>query len=239
MNSNRKQAEALIYKAFDAIDPTKANSEFYKKMFSTMTDEEFLKFCSRRLPCRLQQSVFDVELNPKRCIDGLKAINVPILENVSNPQLYKNNNGTPVSTTHKAMVGYINLKKLKQIVTKKSGYNTNIDVRNPKTGQIVGNSKGVESDRELETLVLQNMDATIKEFTRAKADDMEAKNKMYNQINTTGQVSLKDLSSPKSSQVARSTVDVYLIGSGLMSNLIEEDYMTPYTLANKKMRIEK
>lgn len=239
MNNNRKQAETLIYKAFDAIDPSKANSEFYKKMFSSMTDEEFLKFCSRRLPFRLQQSVFDVELNPKRCIDGLKAINVPILETISNPQLYKDNNGNPVKTTHKAIIGYVNLKKLKQIVTKKSGYNTNIDVRNPKTGQIVGNSKGVESDRELETLVLQNMDNTIKEFTRAKADDMEAKNKMYNQINTTGQVSLKDLTSSKSSQVARSTVDVYLIGSGLMSNLIEEDYMTPYTLANKKMRIEK
>ena len=133
----------------------------------------------------------------------------------------------------------MNLKKLKQIITKKSGYNTNIDVRNPKTGQIVGNAKGVESDRELESLVLQNMDATIKEFTRAKADDMEAKNKMYNQINTTGQVSLKDLTSDKSSQVARNTVDVYLIGSSIMTNLLEEDYMTPYTLSMKKKRIEK
>lgn len=239
MNANRKKAETLIYKAFDAIDPSKSNSEFYKQMFSQMSDEQFLNFCKRRLPFRLQQTAFEVELNPKKCIDGLKAINVPVLETVSNPQLYKNKDGVPVETTYEAMVGYINLKKLKQFVTKKSGYNTNIDVRNPKTGQIVGNAKGVESDRELETLVLQNMDATIQEFTRAKADDMEAKNKMYNQINTTGQVSLKDLKSSKSSQVARSTVDVYLIGSGLMSNLIEEDYMTPYTLANRKMRIEK
>lgn len=239
MNAKRKEAETLIYKAFDAIDPTKTNSEFYKEMFSKMTDEDFMKFCSRRLPFRLQQTVFDIELNNKKCIDGLKAINVPVLETVSDPEMYKNKDGVSVKSNHKALVGYINLKKLKQIVTKKSGYNTNIDVRNPKTGQIVGNSKGIESDRELETLVLQNMDATIKELTRSKADDMEAKNKMYNQINTTGQVSLKDLTSAKSSQVARSTVDVYLIGSGLMSNLIEEDYMTPYTLANKKMRIEK
>ena len=137
------------------------------------------------------------------------------------------------------MVGYINVKKLKQFVTKKSGYNTNIDTRNPKTGQIVGNSKGVESDREFESLVLQNMDYTIKELSRSKADDMEAKNKMYNQINTTGQVYLKDIQSTKYSQVARNTVDVYLIGSGIMSNLIEDDYMTPYTIANKNMRIQK
>lgn len=239
MNNNRKKAESLIYKFFDAGDPSKANSSFYKNLFSKMSDEQFMNFCKRRLPFRFQTTAFERELNPTKCINALKSINVPVLEEVTLPSIYKNKDGVPVTSNNKALVGYLNLKKLKQIVTKKSGYNTNIDVRNPKTGQIVGNSKGVESDRELETLVLQNMDNTIKEFTRAKADDMEAKNKMYNQINTTGQVSLKDLESSKSSQTARNTVDVYLIGSGIMTNLLEEDYMTPYTLANKNMRIQK
>ena len=239
MNAQRKKAEALIYKFFDALDPTKANSNFYKEMFAKMSDQQFMEFCKRKLPFRLQTTAFERELNPDKCIKALKAINVPVLEKVNLPSIYTNADGVPVTSNNEAMVGYLNLKKLKQIVTKKSGYNTNIDVRNPKTGQIVGNAKGVESDRELEYLILQNMDSTIKEFTRAKADDMEAKNKMYNQINTTGQVSLKDLESNKSSQVARNTVDVYLIGSGIMSNLLEEDYMTPYTLSMKKMRIEK
>ena len=228
MNVNRKKAEELIYKAFSAIDPTGANTDFYKQLFSKMSDEQFVKFCSGRLPFRLQQSAFKVELTPDKCFSGLKAINVPAYEDVSLPQLYKNKDGEPVTTHYKALVGYINCKKL-----------TDITTANPKTGMIVGNSKGVESDRELETLALQNMTATTKELTRAKGDDMEAKNKMYNQINTTGQVYLKDLDSPKSAQVARTTVDVFLIGSGLMSNLLEEDYMTPYTLANKKMRINK
>lgn len=239
MNANRKKAEALIYKAFDAIDPSKANSEFYKQLFSKMSDDQFLAFCKGRLPFRLQQTIFERELTPKKCLDGLKAINVPATEKVTCAQLYKNSDGVPVTTTHEALVGYMSYKKLKQFVTKKSGYNTDITTRNPKTYHIVGNSKGVESDRELETLVLQNMNDTIKEMTRAKADDIEAKNKMYNMINTTGQVSLKDLDSTPSAQVARTTVDVYLIGAGLMSNLIEQDYMTPYTLANRKKRIEK
>lgn len=239
MTANRKKAEALIYKFFDAADPTHANSNFYKEMFAKMSDQQFMEFCKRKLPFRLQTTAFERELNPEKCIKALKAINVPVLEKIKLPSVYKNKDGIPVNSNHEAMVGYLNLKKLKQIVTKKSGYNTNIDVRNPKTGQIVGNAKGVESDRELETLVLQNMDYTIKEFTRAKADDMEAKNKMYNQINTTGQVSIKDLESDKSNQVARNTVDVYLIGSGIMTNLLEQDYMTPYTLSMKKMRIDK
>lgn len=239
MNTKRKQAEQLIYKFFDNLDPTKANTEFYKTLFSTMSDEQFLQFCKGRLPFRLQTTAFERELNPTKCINALKSINVPVLEKITDPNQYKNKDGVPVSSVHEAMVGYINVKKLKQFVTKKSGYNTNIDTRNPKTGQIVGNSKGVESDREFETLVLQNMDCTIKELSRSKADDMEAKNKMYNQINTTGQVYLKDIQSIKYSQVARNTVDVYLIGSGIMSNLIEDDYMTPYTIANKNMRIQK
>lgn len=239
MNDRRKKAEALIYKFFDAIDPTKANTQFYKEMFSKMNDDQFLVFCKRRLPFRVQTTVFERELNPSKCINALKAINVPILEKITDPDLYTRADGTPVNSTSEGLVGYINVKKLKQFNTKKSGYNTNIDTRNPKTGQIVGNSKGIESDREIETLVLQNMDDTLKELTRAKGDDMEAKNKMYNQINTTGQVSLKDLESSPESQVARNTVDVYLISSGLMSNLLEQDYMTPYTRANKSKRIEK
>lgn len=237
MNAKRKQAETLIYKFFDNIDPSKANTNFYKEMFAKMSDDEFLEFCKRRLPFRLQQSVFENEINNKKCIDALKSINVPALETLYLPNIFKTEDGKAVATNYKALVGYIPLKKLKQFITKKSGYNTNIDTRNPKTGQIVGNSKGVESDRELETLVLQNMDYTIKELTRAKGDDMVAKNKMYTMINTSGYVSIKDLKSEPSAQIARSTVDVYLIGSGIMSNLIEQDYMTPYTLSMKNMRI--
>ena len=237
MNAQRKKAEALIYKFFDAIDPTKSNSAFYKEMFSKMSDEQFKKFCERRLPFRLQTKAFEAETNPDKCIKGLKAIGVPTLEKVTLPSVYTNKDGIPVTSNNEALVGYLNLKRLKQMMSKKSSWATDIDKRNPKTGQIL--QGGVETDRELESLVLQNMNATIAEFSHAKGDDMEAKNKMYNQINTTGQVSLKDLKSDKSDQVARTTVDVYLIGSGIMTNLIEEDYMTPYTLSMKKKRIEK
>ncbi len=137
MTDKRKKAEALIYKFFDAIDPTNANSAFYKEMFAKMSDEQFMTFCKRRLPFRLQTTAFERELNPEKCINALKSINVPVLEKVNLPSIYTNSDGVPVTSNNEALVGYLNLKKLKQIVTKKSGYNTNIDVRNPKTGQIV------------------------------------------------------------------------------------------------------
>ena len=50
MNAKRKKAEELIYKFFNALDPTKANTNFYKEMFANMSDEQFTKFCKRKLP---------------------------------------------------------------------------------------------------------------------------------------------------------------------------------------------
>ena len=44
----REDAENLIYKVFDVVDKTKTNSDYYRKIFSTMTDEDFFKFCQRR-----------------------------------------------------------------------------------------------------------------------------------------------------------------------------------------------
>lgn len=55
MNAQRKKAEALIYKFFDALDPTKANSNFYKEMFAKMSDQQFMEFCKRKLPLDYRQ----------------------------------------------------------------------------------------------------------------------------------------------------------------------------------------
>lgn len=55
MTAQRKKAEALIYKFFDAIDPSKANTNFYKEMFSKMSDQQFIEFCKRRLPLDYKQ----------------------------------------------------------------------------------------------------------------------------------------------------------------------------------------
>ena len=37
MNAKRQKAEELIYKVFDAVDKTHTNSDYYKKLFSSMS----------------------------------------------------------------------------------------------------------------------------------------------------------------------------------------------------------
>jgi hypothetical protein len=68
---------------------------------------------------------------------------------------------------------------------------------------------------------------------------MDAKNRMYLDIYNKGIVYAADLKSTKSSQISRKTLDTYLIGSCIKSNLLSETYMTPYTLSVKKSYIAK
>jgi len=34
MNQKRQQAEELIYKIYDTVDPSKTNSDYYRKIFA-------------------------------------------------------------------------------------------------------------------------------------------------------------------------------------------------------------
>ena len=60
-HKKRLEAERMIYATFDAVDKTGANSEYWKKVLSPMSDEQFYKFMQRRLPFRYHLSTFKNE----------------------------------------------------------------------------------------------------------------------------------------------------------------------------------
>ena len=66
------------------------------------------------------------------------------------------------------------------------------------------------------------------------ADDMEAKNFMYNQINTTGMFKLKDVPKTVDAQLSKNLLNVYLMGAHISSNLINKDNFTFHTLRKNK-----
>ena len=71
------------------------------------------------------------------------------------------------------------------------------------------------------------------------AHDMEAKQQMLTQINTTGMYSQKEVSRESANQISKNTVSAYLIGSCLYTNMINEEYMTPYTVSERKKKTER
>ena len=237
MNQKRQQAEDLIYKIYDTVDPSKTNSDYYRKIFAKMTDKDFEEFCKRRLPFRFHNAVFKVEPKMYDIIDAFKVLNKPLLEKVKLPYVYKNAKGEPVET-QECMVLYIHLKRMKQMLTKKNNTALNIEKRDMKTGRLMGEDKGgQETDKEFESLATMGLDWTMDEFARPKADAMSGISQMSSAILANGYVSDKDLQIPNDDSLGKNTLNAYLLGAHIASNLVDIDYMTPYTAKNKAPRV--
>lgn len=239
MNKQREAAETLIYKTFDAADTTHTNSDYYRKIFAEMSDEEFFKFCKRRLPFRFHQEIFKVEPKMYEIINAFKVLNKPLFERVKLPHYYINKNGEPVES-QECLVIFVNMKRMKQMLTKKNSTAINIEKRDMKTGLLTGSDKGgKETDKEFESLATMGLDYTMDEFARPKADAMGAISQMSNVIMNQGFVTKDDINIAKDDSLGKNLLNAYLIGAHIHSNLIDIDYMTPYTAKNKQRKIER
>lgn len=237
MNTKRQQAEELIYKVLDALDPQEYNSSYYKAMFAEMTDSEFLEFCKRNLPIRFHTKPFVIEPKMYNIEAALKILGVPLLEKVALPYLYIDKEGNPV-WSKEALVIYIHLKKMKQFITKKNSTPTGIDNRDMKTGLLVSFDKGGKtSDREMEALAVMGLDETMKELSTWRADYMDAKSTAYQVISTLGRISEEDVSLEETDSIAKNTLNAYLTSALINTNILNEDYLLPKTLADRHRKI--
>lgn len=230
----RKKVEKKIYETFNILDPTGQNTEFYKHKFAKMNDNEFYNFFKQDFPLKFQTKIFEIDPKAGDIIKALNHIGVPVTEKVSLPFLYRNKDGTPVKS-QEVLVVYLPLKRMKQMVQKKTGYSTEISKRDFRTGLLIDTDKnGNSTDREFESLVVFGMDNTLRELSTYRADSMSAKNKFYNQINTIGMVSQKDVEVENSDSIARNLISAYLLGCHINSNLVNIDCMLPRTIKRKE-----
>ena len=68
---------------------------------------------------------------------------------------------------------------------------------------------------------------------------MDAKSEAYQTISTTGQLSQSDLHLSNYDSLGRNMLNVYLLGAGVYSSLVDKQYMTPLTAKNKQQKIER
>lgn len=232
---DRAKIEKLVYDVMSKIDKSKTNLEYYKKLFSKMNDKQFEEFIQRPLCFRFHQKPFVVEPTYSNIVDALGVMGVPMCETIYNRSVYEKD-GYPLET-RPAPVVYFHLKRMKQILSKKNSNPTNIDKRDGKTGRLTHEDKGsLTSDNELNALITMGLENTALEFYKPKADAMTAKSQMYNDIRTTGMIKLSDLDIDESDSVSKNTVNSYMIASHLYCNLINEDYMLPFTMKDSKVK---
>lgn len=225
--SKRKKIESLVYNVFSMLDVTGLNTEHYKKKFSSMSDEKFNSYIKKFL--NNDDDNFYLEVLPNKnepkmtdIKKALKLLDAPTEEYVYfKDGVHKDD---PLRTRVPVPVGYLNVRRMEQILSKKNTFSLDIDSRSMKTGQVTAHDKIARiSDMETYSLSAIGADKALEEFLGPRADNFSAKKDLYKDISLYGYSYLKDQKKDITENQTLNSIYTYLIGSGLENDLLKED----------------
>lgn len=231
IKTKRGQIETLIYRTMNALDPSGSNTEKYKAMFSKMNDAAFSKWVTQFLAdpkanIRLDIEEFDKSktLKYENVEKAAKQMNLDLYEYVYLPHV-SSNPQRPVRTRTPVLVGYLNIKTVQQLQTKKStGVINDLD-RDDLTGIAKGESKGgTFSGIENEILIGIGADNVLSEVCGVRGDNMVEYENMLEKISETGSCSLKDIKTNALDKPTLLKTDLFLKAMGIKTDIVSEAY---------------
>ena len=234
-SNKRKKMEKLIYDFFDAFDKSGTNTKKYRDLFSPMSDTQFDNYFKALFANENAYLILDIvdyehSINMEDIERAAKVINVPLFEDVFMPHLTMDKSKV-IGTKEPVPVGYINIKRTQQTVSKKNGISTNIDQRSAITGQVTGGDKnGRESDLENIMLISLGLTNTLKELNGPRADDIFMKEQMLRDIALNGYTTMESLDDDVLNKTTLNTTSVYFLGMGLNTDLVTKGLMLPKEL---------
>lgn len=235
----RKKMEKTTQDTFNILDPTGTNSKKYKEMLSSMTQKEFDEFFTElfnddNLFLILDVVDYERELDIEKLKKAAEYLGVPLTERIIMPHLNMDKEN-PIVTKVEAIVGYIVIKRVQQMVMKKNSASTDIGERSPVTGQVTGDDKNARSsDQENIALCATGAWNVLQEFLGPRADGLVRKNQMYADITNKGYCSLSELDADISDRTTLNTIDVLFLGMGIKTDLVSGDLLLPQTAKNIK-----
>lgn len=226
----RAKMEKLIYDTFGALDPTGANVTKYRNLFKSMSDQQFDTFFKNLFASDIDFLTLDVidyeiDLRLEHVEAAAKVLGVPLTEHVALPHVNKDKDN-PIMTKQEVIVGYLHIKRMQQMLSKKNTTSTDVGERSALTGQVTGKDKNArDSDSENFALVTLDAEQTLKEFLGPRADDRVMKAEMYADISRKGYSTLSGLTQDVNNKATLTAVDAYLIGMGIKSDLITDNLL--------------
>lgn len=228
ISEKRKKFMEYLCQVMDILDPSGQNSQNYRNKFDKMSDAQFDKyvrefFKDEKANFYLEIVEYERDVKIEDIEKCAKFMNVPLVERVALPYL-TGDTGNVIVTPYPVPVGYIHEKRMPQTIMKKSAGSTKIQERSRLTGQVTGHDKNARnSDLETYSLAAINATAALTEFMGPRADNMKAKQEMYNNIMKDGYVSLKDLDTQDPyNKVALNTFNTYYLLMGISTNLVTD-----------------
>lgn len=239
IKDKRKKMLKIIYDVFNALDPTKTNTDKYKSFFEPMSDTAFKSFFKKFFEDEKEYLILDMvdfkrDLTIEMIEKAADIIHIPLYETVYMPHITMDKEH-PVGTREPVPVGYIPYKRTQQTLSKKNGLSTSISKRSAITGQVTSSDKnGRESDLENSMLISIGADYILRELNGPRADDMVMKTEMQTAIQNKGFVSINELTNDTANKTTLNTADVYLLGMSLKSDLVTNGLMLKKTI-NEEM----
>ena len=234
IEEKRQKIKKLVLDVVKALDNNKQlNVQRYELMFKTMTDAEFDQWASTRgndLDDSIQ--IFELpfeECSMKQIQKAADILNLPLEEYV----WFRDKGPDPIRTRYKVPVGYIPIKRVQQMLHKKTRLTTDADKRGLKSGQVTGESKAASvSDLEAYCLLSVDADEILSELYGPRADGFDRKADFYKQISDNGYADLTKLETDLTKHTSLNTVNTYLLASGIKTDLINDTLKTPFTIEN-------
>ena len=228
----RKKMESLIDSVMSAIDPSGTNAKKYRNMFQTMNDKQFDEyfqklFADRRSNLRVDIEEFGSDNRKIKFENVEKAaeyIGIPLFEYVYLPHVSSDPNH-PIRTKEKVLVGYLNIKRPQQLVTKKTGYVLSDADRDEQSGTAKGESRGgTTTGVENELLAGVGADKVISELLGVRGDNVKEYDNMLESISETGSVKLEDIKTNKFDKPTLLKTDILFMCMGLKTDIVSESY---------------
>lgn len=231
MTDKRKQIQDYVDLGLTKLDPSGINAQKYRNMFQTMNDKEFANWMDLFLKDDISNLRLDIsEFDEKRSLkwdnvtECAKAININLFEFIYMPWLSSDPN-RPVRSKHPVLVGYLNIKRPQQFVTKKTGLALNDNERDEMTNAVKGDAKaGTMTGIENELLAGLGADVVMSELIGARGDNDHEYDNMISQIAETGSVKLSDIKTNQFDKPTLLKTDLFLMAMGLKTDIISESY---------------
>ena len=231
-NNKRQQIQDLVIKTMQLMDPTGINAKKYQSMFQSMNDAQFKQW----IEAFLQDDKSNFRLDIEEFGDGKRSwkfeniekaanfLKVPLFEYVYLPHISTNPN-RPVRTKQPVLVGYLNIKRVQQFVTKKTGLSLDDTDRDEFTGKMKGDSKGgTTTGIENELLAGMGADKILSEISGSRADNVTEYNNMLSEIAEHGSVELENIKTNVYDKPTVLKADLFFMAMGIKTDLVSESY---------------
>lgn len=221
----RKRIEALVIETFEKLDKTGSNAVAYKKRLGDMSDAQFEEWVKRLATDEDYHFYLDVQpYHNEPTLDQIEAA-AKVTGTKLHQYVFFRHDGAqdnPVRTAQRVPVGYIHVRRLQQILAKKTSYSTDASKRSQLTGQLSGDDAvGRLADEEAYALKTVGAESVLKELLGPRADNRDKRLQMYQAIERDGFARYGDLKGDLKNQPTINYLDTLLLAAGLKSDLID------------------